>query len=207
MNPPESSGHYFNESYDTKERFISYWHQIDEIVALKPGNVIEVGIGNGFLTGYLRKRGVNITALDIVSELNPDVSGSVLSMPFADRTFDVVACYEVLEHLPYGDFMRALAEILRVSRRHVVLSVPDHTAVYRLDIELPRIGRIRKLIPHPFPRPPRHEFGGVHYWVIGKAQYPLAMIESDIRSAGFKIIKTYRVFEFYGHRFFVLEKR
>jgi hypothetical protein len=24
--------HYFNESYDAKKRFISYWHQINEIM-------------------------------------------------------------------------------------------------------------------------------------------------------------------------------
>lgn len=206
MNQPEPADHYLLETYDTKGRFISYWHQINEILALKPGNVLEVGLGNGFIAEYLKKRGVNVTTLDIVGELKPDVVGSVLSMPFAEGMFDIVVCYEVLEHLPYGDFAGALAEIRRVSRRHVVLSLPDNTAVYRLDVELPWFGEIKKLISRPFPRLVRHDFDGVHYWVIGKAQYPLGRIESNIRNAGFKIKKTYRVFEFYGHRFFLLEK-
>jgi len=42
--------HYFNEKYDSKSRFISYWHQIYEIVRLRPKNVLEIGIGNGFVS-------------------------------------------------------------------------------------------------------------------------------------------------------------
>lgn len=176
------------------------------MLALKPGNILEVGIGNGFLSGYLRMRGLEVATLDIDPGLKPDVTGSVLNIPLGDAAFDVVGCFEVLEHLPYGDFPRALAEIRRVSRKSVVLSLPDHSAVYRLDIELPLLGEIRRLVPHPFPRPAPHVFDGTHYWVIGKAQYPLSRIEADIKDVGFKIGRTYRVFEFYGHRFFVLHK-
>lgn len=198
--------HYFRESYDTKERFISYWHQINETIKLKPNKVLEVGIGNGFVSRYLREKGIDVTTLDIVRELKPGVAGSVLSMPFVNKSFNVVTCYEVLEHLPYVDFTKALKEIRRVSREYVILSLPDHTAVYRFNIELPRIKPIKKLIPHPFPRPTHHEFDGVHHWIIGKTNYPLKRIELDIKRTGFKIIKSYRVFEFYGHRFFLLEK-
>jgi len=42
----------------------------------------------------------------------------------------------------------------------------------------------------------------VHYWIIGRTNYPLKKIKLDLEQAGLKIIKTYRVFEFYGHRFF-----
>jgi len=41
--------HYFKKSYDTKARFISYWHQIDEIVQFNPTTILEIGIGNGFV--------------------------------------------------------------------------------------------------------------------------------------------------------------
>lgn len=206
MDGREAADHYRGPDYDTKSRFISYWHQAHELLALKPENVLEIGMGNGFLSGYLRKWGQSITTLDVDPDLKPDVTGSVLKLPFADGTFDVVACFEVLEHLPYEDFSKALSEIWRVSRRGAVLSVPDHSAVYRVDIELPLFGEIRKLVPHPFPRAVPHVFDGVHYWVIGKAEYPLSRIGTDIRAAGFEVSKTYRVFEFYGHRFFVLKK-
>jgi len=206
MNPQPGPDHFSPESYDTKESFISYWHQIHEIISLEPKKVLEVGIGNGFVTRYVREKGWDVTTLDTVSELRPDVAGSVLSLPFGDTAFDVVTCFEVLEHLPYDDFTKALEELRRVSRRHLILSVPDHTAVYRVNIELPRIKPIKRLVSHPFPKPPPHEFDGKYYWIIGKSNYPLEKISHDIERTGFKIVETYRVFEFYGHRFFSLEK-
>ena len=197
---------YFDINYDSKERFCNYWHQVNEIISLKPKKALEIGIGNGFVTRYLRDKELNVTTSDIAHELRPDVAGAVLAIPFKNGSFDVVVCCEVLEHLPYSEFSKALKEIYRVSREHVVLSLPDVTTVYRANIELPRIRPIKKLIPHPFHRPTQHAFDGEHYWEIGKIGYPLKKIEFDIRQAGLNIIKTYRVFEFYYHRFFALEK-
>ncbi len=114
MNPQPGVEHFSGESYDTKERFISYWHQIHEVISLEPKKVLEVGIGNGFVTRYLREKEWDVTTLDIVSKLRPDVAGSVLSMPFEDAAFDVVACFEVLEPLPYDDFPKALKELHRI---------------------------------------------------------------------------------------------
>jgi len=122
----------YNIIYDTKERFCSYWHQIQEVLLLKPSEVLEIGIGNGFVSRYLKERGINVTTLDIDKELKPDVVGSVLDIPFHCETFQVVACYEVLEHLPYEDIPKALSEISRVSKQYVILSVPDVNRVYRI---------------------------------------------------------------------------
>ena len=197
---------YFDIAYDSKERFCSYWHQINEIISLKPKKILEVGIGNGFVTRYLRDKELNVTTLDIAHDLRPDVAGSVLAIPFKNGSFDVIGCCEVLEHLPYNEFSKALKEIHRVSRKHVVLSLPDVTTVYRINIELPRIRPIKKLIPHPLHRPTQHTFDGEHYFEIGKIEYPLKKIEVDIEQSGFEILRSYRVFEFYYHRFFVLGK-
>jgi ubiquinone/menaquinone biosynthesis C-methylase UbiE len=51
------------------------------------------------------------------------VHGDATSMPFDEGQFDVVTLLEVLEHIP--DTRRALAEVCRVARRFVVLSVPS----------------------------------------------------------------------------------
>lgn len=72
--------------------------------------MLEIGIGNGLVCKYLKERDVNITTLDIKENVKPDVVGNVLDMPLDDNSFDVVACYEVLEHLPYEKFHAALSE-------------------------------------------------------------------------------------------------
>jgi len=206
MKPQVEPNHYFSKSYDSKERFISYWHQINEIIKLNPKRVLEIGIGNGFVSKYLKERGINIITLDIDCRLQPDVVGSVTNIPFTDKSFDVVACYEVLEHLPYENFHTSLCEIFRVSSSYAIISLPDVSRVYRIDVQIPKIGEIKRLFYLPRRKMPVHNFDGEHYWEMGKFGYPLKKIIEDIQRAGFEVKKTYRVFEFPYHRFFVLRK-
>jgi len=196
--------HYFSMSYDVKERFISYWYQISEVVSLEPADVLEIGIGNSFVANYLKAKGLKTITLDLDGRLRPDVIGDVLMLPFSQQSFDLVACYELLEHLPYDNFPKILNQFLNVARSHVILSLPDITTVYRLYIELPRMKPIKKMFKHPFPRPPIHQYDDQHYWEIGKRNYPLTRIIHDIKQSGFNIEKSYRIFEFPYHRFFVL---
>ena len=51
-----------------------------------------------------------------------------------------------------------------------------------------------------------NNYTGEHYWEIGKAGYPLKRIIKEIQAVGFKIDKTYRVFEHPYHRFFMIKK-
>ena len=207
MKPQVKPNHYFVNSYDSKERFISYWHQINEIINLKPKKVLEIGIGNGFVSKYLKERKVNVLTLDIDKKLNPNIVGSVLDVPFPDNSFEVVACYELLEHLQYENFYKALSEIFRVSKSYAILSLPDASRVYRVYVQIPKVGVFKRLISLPRLKNPIHKFNGEHYWEIGKVGYPLSKITKDIESVGFNIKKTYRIFENPYHRFFILGKR
>jgi len=79
------------------------------------------------------------------------------------------------------------------------------TRAYHLYLQIPKIGDIRKLIEFPHRKQIIHKFDGEHYWEIGKKDFPLSKIIYDINSTGFTVIKTYRIFEFSYHRFFVLK--
>lgn len=163
--------HYFNIEYDSKGRFCSYWHQINEIITKLAEvdkdnaiyrNVLEVGIGNSFVSEYLRKRGIKVLTIDIDKSLNPDYIGSVTDLPFDDSSFELIACYEVLEHLPFDDFSLALNEMRRVTKKLVIISLPNSSPCLRFQFEIPKICRIKILIPIPYPLRV-HKFDGQHY--------------------------------------------
>ena len=117
---------------------IDRFHQkiVSEVVALSPHSFLDAGCGEGFVARRVidAAPGISLTgcdvsegALEIAAGANPEarfVAGSVVDLPFPDRSFDVVGCFEVLEHLPGELPKRALSEIARVARSAVVLSVP-----------------------------------------------------------------------------------
>ncbi|PYS54848.1 MAG: SAM-dependent methyltransferase [Acidobacteria bacterium] len=197
--------HYEFNSYMSKERWISVWHQLDEIQKLKPGNVLEVGPGPGLFKIIAAAFEIPIETLDLDPDLKPDHLGSATAMPFADATYDVVCAFQMLEHLPYDISRQAFREMVRVSRRHVVISLPDARTVWRYQAHVPKFGSRQFLLPRPQLRAHAHEFDGQHYWEINKRGYPLTRVIADF-SSGLRLVKTYRVHENPYHRFFVFER-
>ena len=188
--------------YNGKSRWMSYWHQINEVLSLKPKNVLEIGIGNKTVANYLKSQGVEVITFDKDEKLKPEVVGDVLEIPFGNNSFDVILCAEVLEHLFFNDFENALYELKRVSKKYVVLSLPHFGHSITLSIKIPLIKekRLAIRIPHPI----AHKLGE-HYWEVGKRGYSLSKIKKILKKY-FKIKKDYIPFENQYHHFFILEK-
>lgn len=198
--------HYDWNFYCDKSRWCSFWHQLDEIISLKPKSILEAGPGPGITGVVLKHLGYDYKSLDIADDLKPDYLGSVLNIPLADNSFDIIVCFQILEHIPYESFKTALNELFRVSKKHVIISLPDASIVYPQSLFIPKIGKISFSVPRPL-KPQKHVFNGEHYWEINKLETPLKRVKKDIEETGFKINKTYRVFENPYHRFFVLIKQ
>lgn len=201
-----SPEHYEKLRYDNKKRFINYWHQINEITSINADSILEIGVGNGFVSNYLSGNNYNIKTLDIDARLNPDVVGSVLDLPFEDNKFDLITCFEVLEHLPYNKAEQAIKELYRVSSKNTIISVPNRTLCYKFLIKLPVIKEKSFLFSIPRLLSKKHIFDGQHYWELGKKGYPVSRFRKTIENQGFVISKSYRIFESDNHHIFVLKK-
>ncbi len=202
--PQVTKEHYLN-NYDSKDRWLSYWYQIREVLGREPKNVLEVGPGNKTVTDALRKAGVEVTTADIAPDLNPDVIASVLELPFAESLFDVVLCAEVLEHLPFDEFPRALAEIHRVSRSFAIISLPHAGFVFSLEWKAPLLKKKQWIWKLPFFWK-THIFNGEHYWELGKRGCSVRKIRQIIGASGFAIRDGGLHADDPAHYFFVLKK-
>ncbi len=199
-----SPSKYTSDSYESKSRFISYYRQISEVMRFKPQSVCEVGIGNGLVSDYLRKQGPSVTTVDINKGLSPDVVASVTTLPFANESFDVVLCAEVLEHLPYEAFQSGLSEIGRVCRKGAVVSLPHWGVSIYAGFKVPFFPKKELFLKISPPR--KHLFTGEHYWEIGKSGFPARKVRRDMEHCGFSIVREVNLFEDPAHRFFILEK-
>lgn len=96
-------------------------------------DALEVGCGEGELIAALQQRraarfvGTDLSPaiLDVARQRRPALplaAQSAAALAFPPRAFDLVIACEVLEHVP--DPLAALRELARVSRRHVIVSVP-----------------------------------------------------------------------------------
>ena len=189
--------------YDYKDRWISYWHQIDEVLKLNPKTVLEIGIGNKTVSDYFKKQGLEVKTLDINKNLNPDFVADVLNMPLDNNSFDAILCAEILEHLPFDNFEKALLELKRVSRKYLVLSLPHFGPPIKFSFKIPFIKEIKIAFKITFPK--KHEFHGEHYWEIGKKNYSSGKIRKIIKKH-FRIEKEFIPFENQYHHFYILKK-
>lgn len=192
------------ERYTGLDRWSSYHYQLRELLALNPRSVVEVGVGDGVVRQYLRHNtDISYTSFDFAEDLKPDVVGDVRAMSFADGSFDVACAFEVLEHLPFEDFDQALGELARVSKKHVLVSLPHFGPPVKFLLKLPFLPELRLAFKIPFPK--THVFNGQHYWEIGKRGYPPSRIRAAL-SKHFVIQKEFVPFENQYHHFFVLRK-
>jgi hypothetical protein len=91
-------------------------------------NALEIGFYDLRITSLLRKK-IDLISIDLPRRVNNAdkirlVFANVRSLPFLDRQFDLVLCTEVLEHLATDTLVKAVAELIRVSRKYVLVSVP-----------------------------------------------------------------------------------
>jgi SAM-dependent methyltransferase len=95
--------------------------------ALPPSTrVLDAGCGEGVLVEEYAAR-LAITGVDANYSSARVMHGSLASLPFPDASFDRALCLDVLEHLPYDEQPRALAELFRVLRPdgELFVSVPN----------------------------------------------------------------------------------
>jgi len=130
-----------NEIYNEVEQ-IRLKNTINNLVKLNKGEktlrVLDFGAGTGNITLKFLKYNCNVTALDISQKELKILEKKVKdkkklsikffngeNIPFANDTFDIVASYSVLHHIP--EYLNAIKEMIRVTKKDGFIYI-DHEA-------------------------------------------------------------------------------
>ncbi len=108
-------------------RRVEYPWVLENIGPLEGKTVLDVGPGYSPLPILLARRGARVVAVDPqpFPEFRAEgirlVGAGLPRLPFRDRSFDIVTCVSVLEHLP-PDLGASLQDLYRVARERVLLT-------------------------------------------------------------------------------------
>jgi len=208
-----------------EDRFSSYYFQLNEILQLPRSRatcVLEVGPGHGILGSLLRNFGFKLDTLDLTYNSKPTLVGDVRNIPAKDNSYDLVCAFEVLEHLPFDQFKKAISEMARCSKNFVFISLPFANSSVTLQVRLrlhPNIVNrfsFNKIFSWILPLKPkdidqdqlvgRSDLHNPHYWEVNRKSFPKERILSDLHSHGLNVIKDFHNPRFPYHYFILCEK-
>jgi SAM-dependent methyltransferase len=130
--------HYFQTYRGAPYERSTKWQAMFAVIAdgvireIAPRTVLDVGCAMGFLVEALRDRGVEASGIDLsehaIASVREDIRpycrvASILE-PVSDR-YDLVFCYEVIEHLPASDAEAAIGGLCSLSDDVLFSSTPD----------------------------------------------------------------------------------
>jgi ubiquinone/menaquinone biosynthesis C-methylase UbiE len=94
---------------------------LDLIVAWAEGarTALDVATGGGHVARRLREAGLEVVTCDPAPGMHPDVICRAEDVPFADASFDLVACRTAAHH--FSDAAKAVREMARVAADRVLV--------------------------------------------------------------------------------------
>jgi SAM-dependent methyltransferase len=97
--------------------------------------VLDVATGGGHVARRLREEGATVVTTDQAPGMQADTTAPAEELPFADDSFDVVACRIAAHH--FGDVQQAVREMARVAKQRVI--VCDNTFISEAGEEADRL--------------------------------------------------------------------
>ncbi|MGN6665197.1 MAG: class I SAM-dependent methyltransferase, partial [Solirubrobacterales bacterium] len=159
--------------YERNEHWLGFFNGIaDRIVRdLRPASFLDAGCAMGFLVAAMDRRGVDAWGVDVseyaISRVHESVAArcqvASLTEPL-ERRYDLIACIEVLEHIPPEDAERVIANLCAATDRLLISTTPDdYSEATHLNVQPPEAWSAT-LAGHGFFRDLERDFSYVTPW-------------------------------------------
>lgn len=125
----------YDEKRETKKKWIDEHDFVYGVCGdIKKGaKVLDVPVGTGRLLKAFQKFGYDVTGVDVSSDMMAVARGlktravlevgDATKLRFGDKSFDLVVCLRLLHLVDEKTMNKMLDEIVRVSKKHVILSI------------------------------------------------------------------------------------
>ncbi len=204
---------YFTKRYINAKRWTTYAEIIKWVLNIEPSNILEIGIGNRLVADIIRKIGFTIKLLDLDVSLNPDYIMDVRDesiLQFKDK-FDLVIASQVLEHISYSDYLKALHNISFITKKFI-MTLPHcikHNLFLSYSLKFDFFEKYWKVLRFGtklYTKKLPYNYNTKHSWEIGTRSLSLRKVKKDIKKQGWEIIKSYFNMDNPYHYIFILEK-
>jgi len=125
--------------WDTRSRNVLPARLLRASLSTVPARpLLDVGCGSLGVAEFLS--GFSVIGVDLPESITADtnkvvVGGSVMALPFPSASFAVSSCIDVLEHLSVADRAQAIAEVMRVTDKTILIACPHGPQARKCDDE------------------------------------------------------------------------
>ncbi len=132
------------DKYDPGKHLEAKTEFLCKLIPRDVTTILDVGCGNGAITNRLADMW-DVTGLDFSAQALKHVkTKSILSssthIPLSDNSFDLVLCSELLEHLNQKDLLDTCKEMVRISSKYLIVTIPNQEQLSRYMIKCPQCG-------------------------------------------------------------------
>lgn len=188
------------EEFFAKLDFLNWYRYLfilKELGRLRPKTVLEIGPGEGTVKRIYEPFIEEYATIDVNERLHPTFRSDVRDrVAAAERRFDAVVAADILEHIPFDDMPKALANIHAYLKHggHALITIPHRASNF--------LWMTPTQIPHSFRVPTGFLSPGAfwrrfikrkiwidpdHRWEIGDGHHTAKEVQRLMRDAGFAV--------------------
>tara|TARA_Y100000310_G_scaffold339546_1_gene432548 strand:- start:728 stop:1438 length:711 start_codon:yes stop_codon:yes gene_type:complete len=142
------------ERWSYKHTFEAKMEYILKLMSKVPKHcrILDAGCGQGLLVEEFKRQGYDIQGIDAFYSSEVVKKDDILKNGFANNTFDVILCLDVIEHFQFSEQEKLVAELTRIlkPKGKIIFSIPNKgNLTAKIFFFIPKLSRTAKPEYHP----------------------------------------------------------